>query len=180
MNETLPEVIAERLKDPFSRLIQTENLGKVKNEVIELIYQGKLDSSSLEKLLHQYNISSLDSIKIELLEVLLAYIDLTLNDNFITSEEAENVHYLKRIFKIKEGDFYSYKYSEVENVLDRQFRQMYRDDKIDNTEAIQKVELQELFNLGYDQFLQISEKAVRAALDRGANPIDLDTFIKLN
>ena len=84
------------------------------------------------------------------------------------------------MFKIHEGDFYNIKYSEIEDILDRQLESMYQDNNINNEEALQKVELQELFNLSYDQFLELSAKAVKAAIDRGADPLDLDTFIKLN
>jgi hypothetical protein len=35
-----------------------------------------------------------------------------------------------------------------------------------------------MFDLSYDQFLELSQKAVQAAIERGADPLDLDTFIK--
>jgi hypothetical protein len=68
--------------------------------------------------------------------------------------------------------------SDIERILNKQFEHMYHNNIIDTEEALQKVELQELFDLSYDQFLQLSQNAVKAAIDRGANPIDLDTFIK--
>jgi hypothetical protein len=54
---------------------------------------------------------------------------------------------------------------------------MYQDNVIDNNEALHKVDLQQLFDLGYDQFLELSNKAVKDALSRGAKLKDLDTFI---
>ena len=134
----------------------------------------------LDRILHENNFSNVEKIKGEILDLILCYIHVILDDNFITSKEADNVKYLKLMFKIHEGDFYNIKYSEIEDILDRQLESMYQDNNINNEEALQKVELQELFNLSYDQFLELSAKAVKAAIDRGADPLDLDTFIKLN
>lgn len=49
---------------------------------------------------------------------------------------------------------------------------MYQNDKIDNMEALQKIQLQELFDLSYDQFLKLSDKAVKSAINRGADPVE--------
>jgi hypothetical protein len=36
---------------------------------------------------------------------------------------------------------------------------MYQDNEIDNAEALHKVDLQQLFDLGYNQFLELINKA---------------------
>lgn len=177
MSENLSSRILERLKEPFGKILSRENFGVIANDIAEIIYSGQLSTNSLRDVLKDHKINDIEKIKPVILDMLLFYINLILEDNYITSEEAENVNFLKRLFKIKEGDFYHYKYKEVEAILDRQLEYMYQDNKIDTEEALQKVELQELFNLSYDQFLKISQKAVSAALDRGADPSGLDTFI---
>ncbi len=96
------------------------------------------------------------SLRDDLLDVIIAYINVILDDDFVTSNEAENVKFLKLFFKIKEGDFYKYKFGQIEKMLDRQFEHMYQDNRINTEEALQKVELQELFDLSYDQFLHLS------------------------
>ncbi len=129
--------------------------------------------------MNKYNIKQVENIKEELLELLLVYINLILNDNSISEAEAANVKILKKVFKVREGDFYNYRYDEVEEVLNRQFERIYSDNKIDSEEALLKVGLQELFDLSYDQFLDLVNKEVRAALYRGGNVFDLDTVFKL-
>lgn len=178
MSENLPSKVLDRLKVPFGKLLSTENFGEITNYIAGLINQGQLTSKSLDSLFQENNIKEIGKIKNEILDLILSYINLILDDNFITTEEAENVNFIKRFFKIKEGDFYFNKYREIEIILDRQLEHMYQNDSIDSEEALQKVELQELFDLSYDQFLEISQKAVKAALDRGANPAELDTFIR--
>jgi hypothetical protein len=177
MTSNLPIDVMEDLKIPFEKLLSTENFGDVVNTIAELISQGMLTSVSLDTILNEYNIK-LDKIKSNILDMILSYINITLEDNYIMEKEASNVNFLKRFFKIKEGDFYSLKYYDIERILEKQFEHMYKDNSINNVEALQKFELQELFNLSYDQFLQLSEKAVRSAIARGANLMDLDTFIK--
>jgi hypothetical protein len=176
MSTNLPDFIVEQLKEPFQKVLSTENFGEPVNDIAELIGLGQLTAQNFDKVLHDHK--DVKKINDKILDMVLAYINLILIDNFITPKEAESIKYLKRFFKIKEGDFYSVKYNDIERILNKQFEHMYHNNIIDTEEALQKVELQELFDLSYDQFLQLSQNAVKAAIDRGANPIDLDTFIK--
>lgn len=103
------------------------------------------------------------------------YINLILNDHNITENEKNNIRLLKIYFKIKEGDFYNKRYNEVEDILHRQFERLYLDNKISESESIFNVELQEIFDLSYDQFDKFKEKEVRRALDSGIEITKLDT-----
>ena len=179
MSSNLPSHIMEELKGPFERIFSTENFGEVVNDIAEQIYLGQLTTESLDSRLNEQGIK-MEKIKDKILDMILSYIHLIMEDNYITPKEATNIKFLKRFFRIREGDFYSIKYYEVERILDKQFEHMYQNNSIDNEEALQKVELQELFDLSYDQFLQLCQKAVQGAIDRGANLSDLDTFIKSN
>lgn len=176
MNTELPSNDLQ-LKEAFGKILSTENFSDVINEIAELIYKDELNKQTIEDLYKKYGIKQVENIKGEILDLLLYYTNLILDDNFITTKEAENIKFLKRFFKIKEGDFYHYKYHEIEMILNRQFGHMYQDNVIDNNEALHKVDLQELFDLGYDQFLELINKAVKDALSRGAKLKDLDTFI---
>jgi hypothetical protein len=179
MNTHLPDYIAEQLKQPFGQILSTENFGEVVNDIAELIFHGQLTREKVENLLNEYGIKNYDKIKNGILNLILSYITWVLQDNYITTKEADSVKFLKQFFKIKEGDFYQTRFHEVERILDKQLEHMYQDDTIIIEEALQKVELQQLFDLSYDQFLELSNKAVKNALSRGADPSDLDTFVKL-
>ena len=57
---------------------------------------------------------------------------------------------------------------------------MHQDDnKIDSQEALQKVNLQEIFGLSYDEFLSLNNEAAIEALEKGADLLDIDTFITI-
>ena len=163
----------------FGTILSIENFSDYINEIIELIHINEFDMLQLDRILNQHHIKQIENIKVEILDLLLVYINLILNDNVINENEGRNLKILKRIFKIKEGDFYSSRYDEVEEVLHRQFERLYLDDKIDNEEALFKVGLQELFDLSYDQFIELANEEVKAALFRGASLNDLDTVFKL-
>jgi hypothetical protein len=163
----------------FGIILSIENFSSYINELTELIHTNELDKRQLNRILSEHHIKQIEDIKEELLDLLLVYFNLILNDNIITENKGRNLKVLKRIFRIKEGDFYSYRYDEVKEVLHRQFEHMYSDNKIDTEEALFKVGLQESFDLSYDQFIELANEDVKAALFRGASLSDLDTVFKL-
>jgi HNH endonuclease len=178
MSTFLPKDDLE-LQASFGTILTIESFSSYVNEIVELIYTNELDRPNLELVLKQYQIKYVEDIKEEILDMLLVYINLVLNDGVITENEAGNIKLLKRFFKIKEGDFYNLRYDEVDEVLNRQLERLYLDDKIDEAESLYKVGLQELFDLSYDQFLEFSNKQDKAALQRGATLPALDTVFKL-
>jgi len=176
MNTFLPKNDLQ-LKEAFAYISSIEGSSDHIKKVLSLIQNDNLDKENFDKVLGEYNIAHVEGIKPEVLDMLLAYIDFILRDNVITDSEAANFKLLKKFFKIKEGDFYKYRHANIENLLDRQFERIYADNRIDNEEALYKVGLQELFDLSYDQFLELVNKEVTSALKRGANPDELDTVL---
>lgn len=167
------------LNKTFETILSLENFSDYINEIIELIYTCEFDRSHLDRILKDNNIRQIEDIKEELLDLLIVYINLILNDNAITENEARDLKILKRVFKIKEGDFYNHRKHEIKEVLNRQFERIYSDNRIDEEEALLKVGLQELFDLSYDQFIELVNFEVKAALYRGGDLYDLDTVFKL-
>lgn len=177
MSTNLPLEITQALKKPFQYVLSTENFGDVVNDIAEEISLGQLTSESLTLILKEYN-TNVNKIKDQVLNMILSYTSIILKDNWITEFEAATVKFLKRFFHIEEGDFYNKRYIAVEDVLSKQFEYMYLNNKIDSNEALLKVELQSVFDLSYDQFLQLSKRAVLKAIERGADVMELDTYIK--
>lgn len=178
-NSYLPKNDLE-LHEAFGIIMSIETFSKYISDIAELVYNENIDVENLNAVLEEYDIAKIQDIKEELLDLLIVYINLILNDHILTENEKTNVQLLKTIFRIDEGDFYKFRYDEVEDILNRQFIRIYRDDdKIDQDEALHKVALQQLFDLSYDQFLEFKEKEIISALERGADLKDLDTVFKL-
>ncbi|TAM94767.1 MAG: hypothetical protein EPN39_16660 [Chitinophagaceae bacterium] len=179
MNKLLP--FGDRAFEiTFGKIASIKVFKPYLNEIVNAISMGEFDKIKLDKILISHKIKNVSDIKEETLDLLLFYISFILDDNLITEKELANLKTLKRIFKIREGDFYRFRRDKIQEILNKQFKRIYEDNIIDNKEAILKVGLQELFDLGYDQFQELSKNEVKAALERGADLNDLDAVIKLS
>ncbi|RYY47504.1 MAG: HNH endonuclease [Chitinophagaceae bacterium] len=166
-------------QNAFGAILAHESLSPYVNEIVDLIYTNELDRERLELILKRNKIKSVEDIKEELLDAILSYINIILNDEALSEQEAWNVKYLKRFFKIREGDFYYYRRDEVKDVLHRHIYLMHVDGKVDDQEALMKVGMQELFDLGYDEFLKLVDDDIKKALNAGADLKDLDTIYRM-
>lgn len=158
--ETIPTI--KQLSDPVLAISQ-------------LISTCELSRESIQNVLNKYQIEKITDLKLELLDLLITYAKVILDDHIVSEKERFNIEILKKYFRIKEGDFFTYRYSEVENILHRQFEIIYSDNDVSREEAIHKVALQELFDLSYDQFEIFKQKEISQALDQGADISNLDT-----
>lgn len=163
------------LHEAFGIILSIKTFSDYIIDIAELIYRNQLDRENIQTVLDEYKIRKIDAIKEELLDLMIVYINLILNDHIISDNEKFNIELLKKYFKIEEGDFYTHRYQEVEDILHRQFERIYLDNEVSKEEALQKVELQDLFNLSYDQFEEFREQEIRRALNQGADIKSLDT-----
>lgn len=148
-------------------------------QIIAALDQGEMDRHTLHEILQNNSIEKSSDSRAEILDLLLLYITIVLQDNVITAQELFQLKVLKRFFGIKEGDFYNFRSDQVREILNKQFKRIYQDKVIDPNEALLKVGLQELFDLGYDQFHELSQQEIKRAIDSGANLNDLDTVMRL-
>ena len=129
----------------------------------ELLYEKGTSTTRVDviSVLEELQIKSLSNYKADALKILILYIRLALNDNILCNEEKNNIKFLKLLFGIKDGDFKDNKsiFTQVKNIINIQLQLIYLDDdNIDNSEALHKVDLQEVFGLSYDDFLNRSEE----------------------
>ena len=173
-NNILPQKDLE-LHEAFAIILSRGNFTEYISDIAELVYKENLNRENLRITLNEYGIKNINDLKEEILDLLIIYIKLILDDHVITEKERKNVALLKKLFKIKEGDFLKYKYPEIEEIIHAQFKRLYADNKITIEEAIYKVEFQGLFDLSYDQFDKMKEIEIQRALEEGAKITDLDT-----
>ena len=174
MEITLPKDDSE-LHEAFGVILSIESFSNYISDIAELIYKDELNRKNLEAILIGYKIRKIEDIKEELLDLLIVYVNLILNDHTVSDKEKCNVGLLKKYFKIREGDFYNNRYHEVKDILHRQFERLYLDNIISKEEEIHNFDLQDLFDLSYDQLDEFKEDEVRKALESGADISDLDT-----
>ena len=149
------------------------------NSALHLFSEGNTSPFVLRERIKEYGVTS-DDLRLEAIDVLIDYVELILEDNVLSTEEMQTLRMMKLFFRIQEGDFLNqHKERKIEHILCQQLELIYQDKQVDQRESMMKVELQELFGLSYDQFLQIEQEAVETALRNGANIKDLDTFYVL-
>lgn len=167
----------EQIKKAVKELLEERKYSPMMVRSLNLILDDKMNSIALKQCLSE-NGYTLSMIKSEALQVILDYSEIILEDEILTENEIRIITLLKMFFQIKDGDFYTYGKKEiVDKVLTAQLQKMYADRIIDKEEALMKTDLQGLFCLSYDQFLEVVNKVVKDALDKGANLKDLDTFL---
>lgn len=151
------------LHEAFEVILSIESFSDYIIDIAGLVCVDRLSRDTIQKVLDKHQIADVSDIKVELMDLLIVYANLILNDHIISEKEKFNIEILKKYFRIKEGDFYSHRYQEIEDILHRQFERIYLDNRISLEEALHQVELQGLFDLSYDQFDQFKEQEIRRA-----------------
>lgn len=150
-----------------------------RNEIILSVENILLDKEATIQDLNQIAIQNnlFKNSQNEVLEYLISYAYFVLSDHYISEEELYDFTALKRIFRVKAGNFMRHKRFEVVEILKQQFIRMYSDDFIDQKEAFTKTNLQFMFDLSHDEFEKLKEDEVIVSLINGAHPKDLDISI---
>jgi len=105
-------------------------------------------------------------LKPALLDLLLFYLGGVLSDHRLSIDEQRTIRELKLLFRVREGEFLRHRRAEIAVLLADQLERMLADHQIDDTEALQQVELQRAFDLSYDEFLALTRPAVEAEIGR--------------
>jgi hypothetical protein len=163
------------LSSAFSKIQDELQLPEYLKEICTLIKESTINREKIDVILASYNINY-TTAKVDFLHLIFEYIKTSLEDDVLTDQEKENIHFLKLCFRIKPGEFYFHNKPDVENVLTSQLSRIYRDDFISEKEALLKVDLQEIFDLSFDQMNDYSKIEASVSVKKGANPKVLDVF----
>jgi len=174
----------DNLKRNFSYIISNNTLSDSIIDVGQIVAEkGTLaNRKEVISVLQANGIKDLKAFNDSSIKLILLYIKLALKDNVITEEEIQNIRFLKLLLDIEEGDFTKDKsnYNEVLNMINIQMKLMFLDNEIDKLEGIQKIYLQEMFGLGYDEFSIMINTHALDAVERGADWLKMDSFITEN
>lgn len=172
------------LKKIFGHILNSKELENSLMDVAQVIAEKGISSTRNDclKALKIYGINDIKKFKKSSIKLLIFYIKIVLNDNLISTQELNNIRFLKLLFGINEGDMIRDKSisPEISKILETQIDLIYKDDEVTSDEAIHKVNLQEVFGLSYDEFLSLTSKAALDSLERTDDWIKIDTFINVN
>lgn len=127
------------LTKAFASIVQIPTLSPVMKQIARALGKAILTPKQLEQILSEHQVVGVEGIKTELLDLVLQYIHLVVDDHIISDKEYLNCKQLKMLFKIKEGEFYDRRHEEIKGIISKQLKLIYRDDnKIDEDEAFIK------------------------------------------
>ncbi len=144
-------------KRVFQAILRTDNFPKYLYDIAAIIVENGLDKKSVLASLANNGIEDVTPIKEDLLDLLLAYLNVILEDHYISEKEYLDFGLLKILFKIREGDFYSKRFNQVKEILLEQVSILWEENNMTPGEALLKVNLQDMFSLSYDQFSEFEK-----------------------
>ena len=135
-------------------LLESKDYSKLSKKMLNKIVNGKdiedlSDDFSTEKEKYIY----------EATFIVCDYANMILKDRIITKQEMKNIKYLKSKLGISDEMLYFSETAErIEAILTKQFRKIYEDHAIEEDEQMFIEQIQEMFNMPYDDCFEIISK----------------------
>lgn len=147
----------------YTHVLQTlltnrENSAPIK-AVIEAILQHGLNRGAVQTALQPFGNADLSQYKDALLDTLLSYAGIILDDHAISDGEFADFGLLKVLFEIKEGDFYGSRPRQLRAVINHQMDYFTVDGKITADESFTTANIQGMFDLTSEQFFALWDNA---------------------
>ncbi len=165
----------EDLSISFLEIEEKLSLSAYLKEICSSIIDKTINKKSIDEILNKYGVSH-SLVKVDFICLIFEYIRIALEDNILTIIEKENIKFLKLLFHIQHGDFYFHNKTDVEATITYQLARIYADDYITDEEALLKVDLQEIFDLSFDQMNDYAKIEASVSIQKGVDPKNLDIF----
>ncbi len=155
---------AQQWAGAFSAYTTSRESSAFQQGLAEVAAAGRLDRTSIDTTCAEHAVEDLADVKQELLDLLMYYIRLCLADHDLTDQEVRAIRELKWLFRIEEGDCLELCGEDVRELLAVQMRRVLADKQVNHAEALHKFRLQEAFDLGYDQFVELTTPFIEEVL----------------
>jgi hypothetical protein len=139
-------------RDIFKAIVVTQGLPDYIHDIAVVLSEIGFDKKAIGEALRKNGISTVKNIEEDLLDLLLAYLNIILDDHCISENEYKDFGLLKIFFKIREGAFYHKRYYQIRSIINSQMEYLSEDEILNPDKATFTVHLQDLFDLGYDEF----------------------------
>ena len=159
-------MVSENLIVNFKRIDAELNIPEYLKKICDIIVGGTIIREKVDGVLRDYQISH-KVAKIEFLHLIFAYIKIALEDDILSPDEKADIKFLKTLFRVKEGDFYCHNKLDVEETIMYQLSKIYNDDFVTEKEADLKIDMQEIFDLSFDQMNDYSKERLRFQFEEG-------------
>lgn len=160
----------------FSTLLSNSQQSGAIRKIVELLASDSCTPRTVNKVCSEYSIQPAD-LKEEILDLVLYYVEDCLSDHTLTVQEKSDIRLLKLSLGIEEGDFYNLRRERVQHLLVIEIRLMLTDKTVDPAEGLHKVELQKIFDLSYDQWLELTRSPADEIVNSLLQEIVADTVV---
>ena len=134
-------------------------------DLVSAIAREELTRPTFDAIAGRHGVQDLNPFKGALLDLVLYYVRFALNDHALSETEIDTVRQLKRFLRIEDGDFWLYRREQVRDAVELEIARILVDGRIDRAEELHQVEVQALFDLGYDQYLALTKEVVAGAVE---------------
>lgn len=146
-------------KDVMQAILNTEIKPLYVDAVMRCIIRYDFNRTKVQEALNRFGTADVTSYKEDLLELLLSYANIILDDHAISDNEFQDFGLLKLLFKIQEGDFYEKRLPQVKEIINQQMAYITQDGKITLDETFTAANLQGMFDLSSEQFFSLWQEA---------------------
>ena len=169
--------MTKTIQESMVELLDAKTYPIAVSSILHIISERGIDPVAIFQFRQQKGIGNIELFKEDNLDVILDYAEHCLEDDILSEYEVSCIQDLQRLFHIEAEDFARYKKTErVNAILISQLEKLYEDNRIDASEVMKKGQLQSVFGLGYDDFEELAHQCAKRAIERGANPDELDIF----
>ena len=144
-------------------------------EIGWLIASDKVSKDNLEQVLSSFDLSKVRADKESGLSLTIEYVQACIKDGIIIESEILNAEILKRLFRIKEGDFYRNRFQDVKGLIEQEVLKLLgaNENCLTEEHAEQLLGYQHVFDLSQDQFLKMTRDVALKAIADGAKAASL-------
>jgi len=145
------------IEQAFGRFIKDRQPTGSVAKLAQLLASGCSSASEIEAVARDYAFSRED-----LLDLLVYFLESCFSNHSLDESKKSGLRKLKRLFRVKEGELYGLRERKVRDLLQQEIDGILGDGTVDPEGALYLVDLQEAFDLSYDQFLEVT----RSSFDR--------------
>lgn len=146
--------------DVLEKLILSGNLPAVSRDVAKTVRDNGFNHQAFDATAVLYSYEGIKAYKEPMLDLLLDYLQIILDDHALSDEEQKDFGLLKILFKIEEGDFYRLRYTQTKQIINEHLKWVFADGVVSPDEALESVNLQSMFSLSYDQYYDFEKHFV--------------------
>lgn len=154
--------ISESVRQAYSNCRLT-GLSARLQEVVDGLANGTLTPEDVSRILGPQGASN--SARPGLADIVLFYIETASSDRLLTREEVNNIRNLKILLRVDGQALLANCRERVKAFLNSATSKLLADESVDFDEAQYQTELQAAFDLGYDDFLELTRDAFDFTVD---------------